>query len=165
MADGQRIIPDETVGQDFLITGLGLPGFGEEVGKVAADELFARHTGHEFGCVVDIGDFARRTDGDQRIQTRFEQAPRIKRRPAQFGGALGHAPLQLLAVPRFILPQRLLGARMSLPQPQGGDAISEVIGEFGQQFDFIFRKRLRRSRVDGDRAERFAGSLEGDNDG
>src|SRR5438105_134253 len=79
MADGQWIIIHKTLRKNLLITFSRLVWLGKEIGKVRADQSLTRHTGRLHGSVIDIGDLAFGTDGDQRVKRGFNQTARVLR--------------------------------------------------------------------------------------
>src|SRR6185369_7039846 len=73
VADGQRIVGDESLGEDLHVTLAGLVRLGEVVGEVGADQLLPLHAGDLHGRLVDVGDLPFRGDGDQRVQGGLDQ--------------------------------------------------------------------------------------------
>ncbi len=121
MAQRQGIIADKTLRQHLLIAFPGLIGFGEVVGKIAADEAIPGNAGRLLGRPVDVGDLARRADGDQGIQADFDQAAGVSRNPPDF----------LFGLPPFGFPVH------------GIQGEGQVIGQGFQQGDFCLIEKSR----------------------
>ena len=96
VANGKRVIPHQSLGEDPSVTFLRLVRLGEVVREVGAHQALARYAGHLLGRPVDVGDLALRADGHERLQAGLDQAAGIERGGVQFGGALGDALLQLV---------------------------------------------------------------------
>ena len=79
VADGERIVAHEAVGEHLPIASAGLVRFGEIVAKVGADELFARDAGRLHRGRVHVGDLAVGADGDERVGRRLDQRAGVLR--------------------------------------------------------------------------------------
>src|ERR1019366_10792911 len=79
VANRQRIIGHEPLGEDLLVSLPGSLRLGEVLGEIRADEFFPRGTCHVDGSLVDVGDLSLGTDRDQGVEACFEQAPGISR--------------------------------------------------------------------------------------
>ncbi len=74
MADGQRVIRDETLREHPLVALASFFRLREVVGEVRANKFLARRPGDLHGGLVHVRDFAFRADRDQRVHAGFDQA-------------------------------------------------------------------------------------------
>ncbi len=86
VADGQRVIDDKALGEGLLVTFARLVRFSEVIAEIRAGQLLSRSARDGLRRAVDIRDLAVGSDGDERIQTGFDQAAIIGILPAQHGG-------------------------------------------------------------------------------
>ena len=77
MTDRERIVGHRPLGEDLPVALAGRLGFGEVVGEIGADQRIAGSARGPRGGLVQVGDLAFWTNGDQRIQARLDQAPRV----------------------------------------------------------------------------------------
>ena len=79
VANGQRVVGDESLGEDLLVSLPSLAWLGEVVGEIRPDQLLPRNPGYLVGTLVDIGDLAFGADGYQRVEAGLDQAAGIHR--------------------------------------------------------------------------------------
>ena len=83
MANGERIVDQEALGEYPPIAGARLLRLGEVDRKIGSYQVLAPSPRDQLGPVVDIGYLAVRADGHQRIETCLDQTPGILRGRAQ----------------------------------------------------------------------------------
>ena len=154
--DRQRVAGHAAFGKRLPVARVCLRRVGKVAGKVAADQFGTAHPGRPDGGLVDVGDFACRVDGEQRVEAGFQQAARIE---------CG----RLRSLPQFQLGARLVARGLALVQPQQGRNQNAQTGHHAARNDRVdelrqalrIRFRLQQAlapgalrRVDG-RAERL----------
>ena len=77
MTKSKRRIGNISFCKNFLIDFSRLLRFGKIVVKISANELITFNSGDINLCLVHVGNFAFRADGNQRIQAGFDQAAGI----------------------------------------------------------------------------------------
>ncbi len=92
----QLVVLDQAFSEHLLVSRSGLSGVAKIICKVGPHELLTREAGHLLSGLVHVGDLSVRIDGQQRIETGFEQAAVISAGPAH---GLDR-PLQLRDIPR-----------------------------------------------------------------
>ena len=72
--DVERVVAHEALPERPLIAGARLRRVGEIVGEIGTDEFCSGAAGDRLGGGVHVGDLAVASDGDERVETGFDQS-------------------------------------------------------------------------------------------